>query len=122
MDNQEKRAQAFKVGFLLKVASLGITPTELFKKADGLLDRAITSAAEVPGKVLGAVPSTAYYGSLIGAGLPLGAGAVAGSIQSRLEAPSEKDLDILRMAELEATYKRLTNEARVRMKANLGSR
>jgi hypothetical protein len=120
----QDRTYAFKVGFLTKLASMGVTPQQFFegvKKADldvvnplissgtRLGEQAISSGAD-----LGATGLKYLAGLGVVAPIALGAGAGVG--KTLLDAPTAGDIDTLQQAELAALYKRLASEIRERNK------
>ena len=120
------RKAAFKVGFLVKLAELGVMPTE-FKN---LMEKA---ALDLPGKLVegllsgaGSVGSSAISGgaealkSIGGYGLqaaalaPFAVGGLSGAVEAGLEAPTPMDIENLRQYELLQLYERLTKEVSAR--------
>jgi hypothetical protein len=119
---QDKKT-AFKVGFLMKLASLGITPQELFdhvKKADGILDPMFASGTRLGEQAISTGTDIGSTGLkyLAGLGLvaPVALGAGTGVAKTLLDAPTETDIETLQQAELAALYGRLTSEIRERTK------
>jgi hypothetical protein len=112
------RAGAFKVGFLRKLAELGVTPDEFYAS--------VKQAADGPGDF----PSSLFMGAtdvgktLIGTGMdwagtaaktlgtvalaaPIVAGGATGIASGALNSPSVEDITLLRKAEMLELYKRL---------------
>jgi hypothetical protein len=115
---ERERADAFKVGFLRKLAELGVLPGEFtghVKKAVGL---AGLSLANLASGVLSS--GSGLAGELGRAGLqgavlaPLALGAATGATSGLLDAPSSSDIEELRKQELLELYKRLAKEVRLR--------
>ncbi len=120
----QERAMAFRVGFLTKLAQLGVTPSQLLdrvKQADvtDLLSALASGTAGVGQTALGHGLSLA--GDVAGTGLtvaglaPLALGGITGATSAMLNSPSLEDIDTLRQAELAATYDRLAKQIRARM-------
>jgi len=114
----KERRDAFKVGFLRKVAELGMTPTDFFgmvKEAMIPLSDMMSAGTAGAGALWGLGSEAAKYG-LYGAALaPLAAGVVTGGLEAKLTSPSVEDIEALRRAELAAKYDRMTKEIRSRM-------
>ncbi len=124
MNATKERADAFKVGFLFKLAKAGISPVEFFervKNAD-ILDPLVSGVVDVGkkgGEMAGGMGLAGLKAlGLAGLALPVAAGGALGMAQSSLEAPTAKDLDTIRQAELQGLYKRLAAEVRARTEAN----
>lgn len=115
---QHERAQAFKVGFLRKVAELGMTPSEfmgMVKAAMEPMTALMGLGAGGLGTAWGLGQEAAKYG-LYGAALaPVGLGMVSGGLEAKLTSPSVEDIESLRRAELAAKYDRMAKEIRARM-------
>jgi hypothetical protein len=121
MDEQKEREDAFKVGFLFKLAQSAVLPSELvvFLKTSGILDPLLSGAIDVgkssvsalPGAAMGAADLAASVGI---AGPPI-LGAAAGGLHKLLQSPVE-DTSLLQKAELADLYSRLSSEVRSRMK------
>lgn len=112
------RAAAFKLGFLTKLAGLGITPGQFFslaKKAD-FLDPFVSGAARFGEQAAMAGVTGAKYLAGLGLAAPIVAGGGAGLAHTLLDAPTEEDVELLQQAELEATYRRLAEEIRDRVR------
>ena len=120
-----ERKDAFKVGFVTKLASLGLTPNcfyELTKRA--FVDPNSMMASALLG--MGGVGKSAITGSLsmirpVGSmamktaiGGPMLIGGASGIAESKLNAPKEEDIELLRQAELLGMYRRLTEEVNAR--------
>lgn len=119
-ETDTEKVAAWKVGWLRKMAEVGVRPNKvvdvLQKRADGLLDIGKSAI----GGIAGAVPAAA---KLIGAGAvaaPLAIGGMAGAAEGYLNAPTSDDLKILQQAEMLAAYKRHTDEIRARMAQRQG--
>jgi hypothetical protein len=120
------RAECFKLGFLAKVAELGLTPNEFFsftknaildidklmdKTVGGTLDlgsSALSKGLELGGSALGTAGNLALWG-------PLAIGGAHGALREYLETPPAQNIDVLRKMETLGLYRRLTNEIRNRM-------
>lgn len=123
MTPREERAAAFKVGFLRKLAELGVTPDEFMgrvKQADleSLPDILAGGSVDVGKSAIGAGLDAARlgakalgYSALLA---PAIVGGVTGAASGYLDAPTSGDVDIMRKAELLALYERLTREAQER--------
>lgn len=110
LKEQMERADAFKVGFLSKVAELGMTPSEFV----GMVKSALDPISALTG-LWASGSDVAKYG-LYGAALaPIGIGAVHGGLEAKLTSPSVEDIEALRRAELTAKYERMAKEIRSRM-------
>lgn len=118
----------FKIGLLVKLASVGITPREfvsslILKRADGI------GPMDVADKLLGGFGSAGQ--SLLGHGLEAGStglktlgtaallapaaiGAAAGVATERMESPDPAAAKTIQKAELIGLYRRLAREARNR--------
>lgn len=118
LKERKERMDAFKVGFLRKVAELGMTPTDFFgmvKKSFDPLSDMLGAGAAGAGALWGLGSEAAKYG-LYGAALaPVAAGVVTGGLEAKLTSPSVEDIEALRRAELTAKYDRMTKEIRARM-------
>jgi hypothetical protein len=114
-----KRADAYKVGFILKLAELGITPTGFAKMADGFFDVGLSSALGMGRDIAGVGAEVAGTGAkLLGEAAllaPLIVGGATGGAEALLSSPSVEDIESLRKSEIINLYRNLTNEARARM-------
>ena len=124
--------EAYKAGFLLKLAELGITPDEFYEslvKQGGFLTDALSGVAGFGSRMAGKgvdlasnVVSSAKDIGIAGMDyavpaavlLPLFAGTGLGALHSSLNAPTEEDIDAVRQRELLKTYEALTRESRER--------
>lgn len=121
MTQERERANSFKVGFLKKIASLGLTPVSFFemvKKSDmdwnsmlgPYVGGAMNMGASIGGGALdaakGLAKGTAYAGVLA----PMAIGGLTGVADAKLSAPTPDDVKILHKAELLALYTKLTRE------------
>jgi hypothetical protein len=119
---QRERANAYKVGFMRKLAELGVRPSQFMsaataKRAD-FLDKLTGGAVDVGRDVIGGGVD------LAGAGLktlgqaailaPLLTGAATGTASAMLSSPSSEDIESLRKAEILNLYRRLTEEIKAR--------
>jgi hypothetical protein len=118
MSGEERsRADAFKVGFLRKLAEMGVRPTEFFKRAEFFdvgLSNVVGTGRDIVGTGLdlaGAGAKTLGQAALLA---PLLAGAATGTAQALLSSPSPEDIESLRKSEILQLYKRLTDEIRAR--------
>src|SRR5690348_10304845 len=99
MNNE--RADAFKVGFLTKLAELGLTPSEFHQRVKlafidpGSLASSVLSGAGEVGKAaisgIGMAGTAAKAGLGVAAGAPLVLGAASGAADAALNAPSSED-------------------------------
>lgn len=127
MELHEKRAAAFKVGFLQRLAESGIAPDQFFerlnKRAD-LLDQFGGGVSDVAKKLWGTGGQALQTGgnwagnALISA--PIVAGSALGMGQAVLEAPTEGSVQTLRKAEELALLERLTREIEERRRRRAG--
>ena len=119
------RMTAFKVGFVKKLAHLGLPPDQLF----GMMKSAVTDPTDLIAELMrgsagtakdiaGAGLSTAgtlgrygLYGSVLA---PLALGAAGGAADAYMGAPSSSDIENIRQQELVDSYKRLTREVQAR--------
>lgn len=112
---------AFKVGFLMKLAELGVLPSELeplAKKALDITDLASTASGLGEKALTGGLAAGALGGKLLAGtavGAPLLIGGATGAADAMLSAPSDEDLEALQAAELLGTYGRLTREIKTRL-------
>lgn len=119
MAKAQDRASAFKVGFLRKLAELGVTPDEFMvrvKRAnlDDLPNAALGGAVDVGKSAIGAGLDAAGtglktlgYASVLA---PLLLGGASGALTGHMDAPTSKDVEALRQEELLSLYERLTRE------------
>jgi hypothetical protein len=117
---ERDRANAWKVGFLRKLAELGVRPNVFADrvKSAGVLDQLTGGAVGAGREVVGGGVD------LAGAGLktlgqaailaPLLTGAATGTASALLSSPSAEDIESLRKAEILHLYRRLTEEIRAR--------
>ena len=114
---ERERADAYKVGFLRKLAEEGILPSEFAEHAkraslSGLA--MINAAAGVLGSgasLAGEVGSLGLKGALLA---PIAAGAATGAADGLTDAPSKEDIEFLRKKETLELYKRLAREVNLR--------
>jgi len=123
MTPKQERTAAFKVGFLRKLAELGLTPDEFMqgvKQADleSLPDILTGGAVDVGKSAIGAGLDAARlgtkalgYSALLA---PLAIGGITGAASGYLDAPTSHDIEIMRKAEMLSLYERLTREAQER--------
>ena len=112
-----ERRDAFKVGFLTKLAELGMTPSEFYKQAAdggfGLPD--LGSLGMGLGSGLAGAGSMGAKALLYGGiGAPLAIGGLAGAADAALNAPQAEDIEDLRRAEMIGLLRRMTGEVRNR--------
>ncbi len=125
---KEKKA-AFKVAFLAKLASAGITPNEWFeqltKQSDDPLSALIGGGVDIGKSALSGIASAVPTAAkAIGAGAllaPLAIGGAAGVADGYMNAPTSDDIDIMRKAELLNALKRQTQEVRQRTAQRQGA-
>jgi hypothetical protein len=116
------RMHAYKVGFLRKLAELGVRPSAFMSKAMSkradFLDTLTGGAVGAGREVIGGGVDLASTGikSLGQAALlaPLLAGVATGTSSAMLSSPSAEDIEALRKAEILNLYRRLTEEVRAR--------
>ena len=123
MNKTQARAAAFKVGFLTKLAELGVTPDQFMDKVkqadiEELPNIALGGAVDVGKSAIGAGMDAAGlglktlgYSSVLA---PLLLGGASGALAGHLGAPTSQDIEVLRKAELLSLYDRLTREAKER--------
>jgi hypothetical protein len=118
---ERERANAYKVGFLRKLAEIGVRPDEFMervKKAD-FLDQVTGGAVGAGRDIIGGGIDLAGTGikALGQAAIlaPLLTGAATGTASAMLSSPSTEDIESLRKAEILNLYKRLTDEVKARM-------
>lgn len=124
----EKKA-AFKVAFLTKLASLGLTPNEWFeqltKQSDDPLSALIGGGMDIGKSALSGIASAVPTAAkAVGAGAllaPLAIGGAAGIADGYMNAPTSDDIEIMRKAELLGALKRHTQEVRQRMAQRQGA-
>jgi hypothetical protein len=119
----QERADAFKVGFLRKLAELGVTPHEFYttvKSAagDDMLSSMFMGATDIGKSLIGTGLDWAGDAAKILGGVALAAPVIAGGatgvLSGALNSPSVEDINVLRKTELLGTYKRLTQEINAR--------
>jgi len=119
---KRQRADAYRVGFLKKLAELGILPSrfhagvkQAFLDPMALLNPFVQGAADVGKGALSetarSLASTAGHTAVLA---PLAIGGVTGIADAALNAPSPEDIENLRKAELIANYERLSKETSAR--------
>jgi hypothetical protein len=117
----QDRRQAFKVGFLRRLAEEGLTPTEFHTHVKNAFDPVGSTLAGLGGAAEAghhAVSTGLDVGKLLaqlGIVAPLGLGALSGIAQAKLTSPSVEDIEALRREELAAKYEQLTRRIRQRM-------
>ena len=124
----DEKKLAFKVGYLMKLAELGVLPSEfsgLLKAALDITDIASTAGGLGEKALTGGLAAGALGGKLLvgaGIGAPLLVGGATGAADAMLSAPSDETLEALQAAEMLGTYNRLTREikSRVARKAQHG--
>lgn len=125
MAETKKRRWAYKVGFLQKLAEMGVRPDEFFGHAKraffdptALGASALKSTGDIGAALLGGLGTgltTAGKGlgyTALGAPIALGAG--SGAMSAAFSAPTPEDIQVLRNVELIALYERLTKEINAR--------
>jgi hypothetical protein len=127
----DERRLAFKVGFLSRLAEVGISPDEFHKSAAaaaapllmGILGGgAMNVGKDVAAKVHGiteGLPQLALQGL---AAAPIGIGSGLGALEGLTSAPTSTDIELLNKLEMLSLYKKLTEEARSRIAAKLGGK
>lgn len=121
------RKTAFKVGFLCKLAELGVTPSELYKASDSILDLipnplggSVDAASGAVGKGFEVASKALPYALAAGVGLPLAAGTATGVAAGKMTSPISESIDDLRKKELIETYRRLAAEIKSRGSRQIG--
>lgn len=116
------RKTAFKAGFFAKLAKDGVLPSVFFERTK---TAGMEWLANTPGFLYGetkglanligsqALPAAKLLGTL-GTAIPVGLGAVTGTLSAKLNAPPEPDMEAIRQEELVKLYQRLTDEIRSR--------
>ena len=107
------KREAFKVGFLAKLASVGLTPSDLVemleKRAEGWKDM-ITGPTDVV-KGLGDILNTLVFGigvpatALTFVGAPYLAGKATGALHSELTDVTPDDIERMKLEDFTGTYK-----------------
>ena len=122
MNNADRRRQ-FKLGFLTKLAEVGMTPGEFYTRMekagilnlqDALLLGAGTALKNRAGKVVDLVDDVPRYGAQAAIGVPAVVGGGLGLAQGLMEAPADTDVSLLHKAEQIGQYRKLTDEIRKR--------
>jgi hypothetical protein len=118
-----KRTLSFKAGFLTKLAKDGVLPSALFERVKSagmgdpiskLLGGFYGEGRNLLGTAAGMAMPAAKTIALLGAGLPMAAGGVTGTLASKLTSPPEPDIEALRKEEMIKLYQRLTDEIQAR--------
>lgn len=110
--------QAFKVGFLLRCADEGLSSEEVknrIEKAAMLFEK---EADSKPGLLADAGKSALMAAIAVGAGLPIGAGLIGGTLAANLTSNPIDEEDV-RKKELINEYKRLARKANQQTKLRL---
>lgn len=113
----EHRSNAFKLGFLLKLAEEGVTPDKFFnsfKKQADLFDPVLSGGVDAAKQVGGLLSKGLGYGGVAAIAAPVVAGGIAGAGHGLLDAPNAKDLDLMRKAEILGLYNRLAQDIKQR--------
>lgn len=108
---------AFKVGFLTKLAELGLTPGEFYKAAaegKSIFPDLGSVGMGLGGGLLEAGKAGGQGLLALGVGAPLALGGIAGAADAALNAPNGEDIEDLRRAELIGLLRRMTGEVRGR--------
>jgi len=110
-----ERANAYKVGFLKKLAELGVLPGEFFKEAAGLSALALanlaTGAMGSGASLAGQAGKLGLEGAVLA---PLAVGTATGAMSGLADAPSSEDIEALHQKEKLELIKRLTKEVKLR--------
>lgn len=113
-----ERHDAFKVGFLMKLAEIGMTPDEFYKQAAGVPGLGLADLGSAGmGIGSGLLGAGALGGKMLAGGavgLPLILGGAAGAADAALNAPTGEDIEDLRRAEMIGLLRRMTGEVRGR--------
>jgi hypothetical protein len=108
---ERERANAYKVGFLRKLAQLGVLPGEFHKRASGLGVLGLANLAGSGMSLAGQAGKTGIETALMA---PLLAGTATGALSGLSDAPSAEDIEILRQKEKLELLRRLTKEVKLR--------
>ena len=119
------RKDAYKVGFLVKLAELGVTPNAFYaltKKAfvdpSSLIASALSGMGGAGKSALGSGISMIRPATSLAAqaaiGAPIAIGGASGIASAMLDAPKEENIELMRQAELLGMYRRLTEEINAR--------
>ena len=118
-----ERELSFKAGFLSKLAADGVLPSALFERVKSasasdpiskLLGGVYGEGRNLLGTAAGQALPVAKTVALLGAGIPMAAGGVTGTLASKLTSPPEPDIEAIRKEELIKLYQRLTEEIQAR--------
>jgi hypothetical protein len=111
---EREKADAYKVGFLLKLAQMGILPSEFAKRASLSALALVNAASGALGSgtsLASEVGSVGLKGALLA---PLIVGSATGAAEGLTDAPSNEDIEFLRKKETLELYKRLSKEISLR--------
>lgn len=129
--SEDQKAAAYKWGFLVKLAELGLKPSELrraFEKAaerppGGTLGGSLVGAGYGTLKgILNAAKGLGSAGLMLSAGIPLLAGSALGYGAYRLGRPRYETPEDIRHTETLALYRRLSQQARSKTRRLLAKR
>jgi hypothetical protein len=116
------KREAFKIGFLAKLASVGLTPSsfvELLEKRSGFGDLItgvtdpIKSVAELGTGLISGVGLPAAAGLFVG--LPYVAGKATGALHSALTDVTPEDVERMKIEDFIGTYKQEANKIKQRL-------
>jgi hypothetical protein len=119
----EERSAAFKVGFLRKLAELGVTPNEFYDLVkvavgDDALSSMFMGATDVGKSLIGTgldwAGEAAKTLGTVALAAPVAIGAATGALSGALNSPSVEDINVLRKTEALELYKRMTQEINAR--------
>lgn len=111
---EREKANAYKVGFLTKLAQLGVLPSEFAKLANISTLALLQAASGTLGSgtsLAGELGSLGLKGAVLA---PIAVGAATGAAEGLVDAPSSEDIAFLRNKEKLELYKRLTREVNLR--------
>lgn len=111
---ERDKADAYKVGFLTKLAQMGVLPSEFAKHASLPLMALINAAAGAAGSGANLAGNVGALGLKAAIAAPLALGSVSGAVEGLTDAPSNEDIEFLRKKEVLELYKRLSKEVNLR--------
>ena len=102
-------AQKFKIGFLKKIAELGLLPSD-FERA---MAKSSTSLVK---DIVGAISATVPRLATLGLGIPLVGGALVGGVTRSAMQADDETLDEVKNQEMTMLYRQLARDVRERTK------
>ena len=103
---EREQADAYKIGFLTKLARMGVLPSEFAKRASVGLVTLMEGA-----NLAGSIGKLGLQGAALA---PIALGATTGAFEGLTDAPSNEDIEMLRKRETLELYKRLAKEVNLR--------